>query len=236
MLALGILAVVIPGVPGQNPGSVNGLDVSVYQGTINWTSVKNAGISFVVIRAGHGSTVDTNFATNWAGAKSVGLVRGAYWYVSPSASPSLAADAQSVATTFVNTVKPKTGDLRLSIDFEDTTTGLSKADMQTWMQACVTQIQSMTHQPPLIYCSPSLWTQLMPSTATNMGCPLWIANWDVSSPTIPAPWASTGYAFWQYHVAASGTVPGINAAVDQDRSNGNNVQTYVYPRDPLQRR
>jgi GH25 family lysozyme M1 (1,4-beta-N-acetylmuramidase) len=232
--AIGALALAIPRVPGQAPGSVNGLDVSVYQGTINWTSVKNAGISFVIIRAGHGPTtgVDTNFAANWAGAKSVGLVRGAYWYVSPSASPSLTANAQAVATTFVNTVQPKAGDLRLTLDLEDTSTGLTTTQIQTWMQACVTQIQSMTHLTPIIYCSPGLWPQLMPASATNMGCPLWVAHWTTaSSPTLPSAW--TTYAFWQY--SDNGNVGGLNP-VDQDRSNGNNVQTYVYPRDPLQRR
>jgi GH25 family lysozyme M1 (1,4-beta-N-acetylmuramidase) len=233
-LTLAVLAVAISGSPGQNPANPKGLDVSVYQGAINWTNVKNAGISFVIIRAGHGGTtgVDTNFATNWAGAKSVGLVRGAYWYVVPSASPSLSANAASVATAFVNTVKPRKGDLQLAIDFEDNG-GLSKADTQTWLQACVTQVRTLTHRPPLIYCSPGLWNQYMPSNATSMGCPLWVANWGVSSPTLPTAW--TTYAFWQY--SDTGNVGGLNP-VDQDTCNGNTafMVQYTYPRDPLDRR
>ena len=236
VLALSVLAVAIPGAPAQNPSNPKGIDVSVYQGTINWTSVKNAGISYAIIRAGHGGTtgVDTTFATNWAGAKAAGLVRGAYWYVVPSASPSLSANAVSVATAFVNTVKPQKGDLQLAIDFEDNSNSLSKTDMQTWMQACVNQIKTMTHRPPMIYCSPSFWNSAMPTGASNMGCPLWIAHWFVSSPTVPSSWST--YAFWQYN--DNGSVSGISGNVDSDTFNGGmaTMLTYTYSRDPLDRR
>jgi GH25 family lysozyme M1 (1,4-beta-N-acetylmuramidase) len=243
-LVLGCLAVAIPDVPGQNPANPKGIDVSYWQGAINWTSVKNAGITFAIIRAGHGDSantgltatgVDVNFATNWAGAKAAGVVRGAYWFVVPSASPSLSANAISLATKFVNTVQPKEGDLQLAIDLENNSNSLTKADMQTWMQACVNQIKAMTHRAPMIYCGQSFWGANMPSTATNMGCPLWVANWNVTSPAIPAAWASTGYAFWQY--SSTGNVGGLNP-VDQDTFNGSasQMQTYIYPRDPLSRR
>src|SRR5205085_451741 len=143
---------------------------------------------------------------------------GAYWFVIPSASPSLSAHAVSLATRFVNTVQPKQGDLQLAIDFESNANSLTKTDMQTWMQACVAQINTLTHRTPMIYCSPSFWSANMPSTATNMGCPLWIANWNVTSPTIPTAWQSSGYAFWQY--SSTGNVGGLNP-VDQDTCNGN---------------
>ena len=75
----------------------------------------------------------------------------------------------------------------------------------------------------------------MPSNATNMGCPLWIANWGVQSPTIPAAWAGN-YAFWQY--SSTGTTPGISGNVDQDTVNGDSsfMMQYAYPRDPINRR
>jgi GH25 family lysozyme M1 (1,4-beta-N-acetylmuramidase) len=244
-LALAGLAIVIADVPGQNPANPKGIDVSYWQGAINWTSVKNAGITFAIIRAGHGDSantgltatgVDVNFATNWAGAKAAGIVRGAYWFVVPSASPSLSANAISLATKFVNTVQPKEGDLQLAIDLESNSNSLTKADMQTWMQACVNQIKAMTHRTSMIYCGQSFWGANMPSTATNMGCPLWVANWNVTSPAIPAAWTGTSYAFWQY--SSTGSVSGISGNVDQDTYNGNmtSLLTYTYPRDPLNRR
>ena len=51
------------------PGVNYGIDVSSWQGTIDFKKVKNAGIDFVIIRAGYSGTKDKNFETNYAGAK-----------------------------------------------------------------------------------------------------------------------------------------------------------------------
>jgi GH25 family lysozyme M1 (1,4-beta-N-acetylmuramidase) len=238
--AAAMLAVASPQSSGQNPNNPKGIDVSYYQGSVNWTSVKNSGITFTIIRAGHGDTsgtgltstgVDVNFATNWAGAKAAGVIRGAYWLPVPSASPSLVGHATALATKFVNTVQPQKGDIQLTIDFEVNTNSLTPANMQTWMQACVSQIKTMTNRNPMIYCSQSFWNSNMPTTATNMGCPLWVANWFVTSPKLPNAW--TTYAFWQYN--DNGTCPGISGAVDSDTCNGSLsfLQSYTYPRDPM---
>src|SRR5512138_1505945 len=54
--------------------TTKGIDVSKWQDTINWTSVKNAGIAYAFIRLSDGAnTKDARFAANWSGAKSVGL-------------------------------------------------------------------------------------------------------------------------------------------------------------------
>src|SRR6476646_3093386 len=60
---------------------IQGLDVSHYQGTINWTSVKNAGYSFTFMKATQGNTyVDPTFATNITGATSKGIYVGPYHF------------------------------------------------------------------------------------------------------------------------------------------------------------
>lgn len=59
---------------------MNGIDVSKWQGNVNWERVKAAGIDFVIIRAGYGSAVDPKFADNYADATAAGLHVGAYWY------------------------------------------------------------------------------------------------------------------------------------------------------------
>src|SRR5580692_8436799 len=56
--------------------TVKGVDVSVFQGTVNWTSVKAAGVDFAIARISDGSFLDTQFATNWTGMKAADLVRG----------------------------------------------------------------------------------------------------------------------------------------------------------------
>ena len=61
-----------------------GIDVSIYQGTINWGAVAASGKKFALIRAAHGLTVDTKFSTNWVGAKNAGMLRGAYAWLVPT--------------------------------------------------------------------------------------------------------------------------------------------------------
>lgn len=67
-----------------------------------------------------------------------------------------------------------------------------------------------------------------------MNCGLWVANWGVSSPSLPRAW--TSYAFWQY--ADNGTVPGVVGNCDLDTFNGSmtTLLKFTYPRDPLDRR
>ena len=64
--------------------SVKGIDVSKYQGKIDWNKVKADGVEFVVIRAGYGREIsqkDPYFEQNYEGAKAAGLRVGTYWYI-----------------------------------------------------------------------------------------------------------------------------------------------------------
>ena len=68
--------------------AIQGIDVSHYQGSINWTSVKNSGKTFAFCKATEGTTyTDPTFATNWAAMKNVGLIRGAYHFGHPGSDP-----------------------------------------------------------------------------------------------------------------------------------------------------
>ena len=61
--------------------ATKGIDVSVWQGTIDFNAVRNSGVDFVIIRAGYGtSSKDKYFEENYRNAKSAGLHVGAYWY------------------------------------------------------------------------------------------------------------------------------------------------------------
>lgn len=59
---------------------MQGIDVSKWQGVIDWKKVKASGVDFVIIRAGYGTNVDPRFSVNYAGAEAAGLHVGAYWY------------------------------------------------------------------------------------------------------------------------------------------------------------
>ena len=68
--------------PGMvNTNSVmNGIDVSVWQGRVDYERVKAAGIDFVIMRAGYSTNIDTTFTANYENARAAGLLVGAYWY------------------------------------------------------------------------------------------------------------------------------------------------------------
>jgi lysozyme len=70
------------GLPHPADYPIHGIDVSKYQGNIDWTAVKNSGVKFVWIKATEGGDhADEKFIANWAGAKQVGIPRGAYHFV-----------------------------------------------------------------------------------------------------------------------------------------------------------
>src|SRR5262245_11021642 len=76
--------------PGKS--TLTGVDVSIYEGTVDWAQVKASGRAFAITRVGDGLGGDTTFDPNWAGIKSHGMVRGAYQYFRASKDPKQQAD------------------------------------------------------------------------------------------------------------------------------------------------
>jgi hypothetical protein len=94
--------------------TLRGVDVSSYQGSIDWSSAKSSGIAFGFAKATEGDTLeDSTFAANWAGMKSAGVVRGAYHFFHPSESATAQA---SFVLSKVGTLEA--GDLPIVLDFE----------------------------------------------------------------------------------------------------------------------
>lgn len=193
---------------------VQGVDVSVYQSTVNWTSVKAAGIDFAIARISDGSALDTQFATNWSGMKSAGLVRGAYQYFEPGQDPTTQANIVISAVGMLGS-----GDLPVTADME-TTGGQSAAtivaNLQTWMAA----VKAGTGKQPMIYTASGYWDGSVGGSSAFGADPLWVANWGVSCPGLPTGWS--GWDFWQY--SDTGTVNGISGNVDLDEFNGTLAQ------------
>ena len=187
-----------------------GIDVSHWQGTINWTSVKNSGKTFAFCKATEGTTyTDPTFATNWADMKSVGLTRGAYHFGRPGVDP------VAQANYFCDAVQPTTGDLQPVLDLEQTD-GLTPSQVRSWVVAFVRRVAARTGRPPIIYTGYFFWRDSA-GNGSNLNCPLWLAYWG-TNPTgfVPAAWAY--FSFWQY--SSTGTCPGVSGNVDTDCWNG----------------
>jgi len=108
---------------------IRGIDVSHYQGSVDWSALKaKHHLSFGAAKASEGTSfVDSQFARNWAGMKAAGLSRIAYHYATPSSS-----SARTQAGILVSLADPVPGDA-LCLDLEKS--NLSQSQTNTWMRA-----------------------------------------------------------------------------------------------------
>lgn len=206
-------------VPRTSVGpTIPGIDVSHWQGTINWSRVAASGRRFVFLKATDDTNyIDPTFATNRAAARAAGLLVGAYHFARPDPSPG---DARAEARFFVRVADPKPGGLLPVLDIE-TSKGLDQAGVTRWARTWATEVESLTGVDPMVYTSPYGWMTRTGDTRVlaRDGSPLWVAHWGVSSPLVPAAdWDGRGWVVWQ--TTSSGQVPGIAGRVDLDRLAG----------------
>ena len=191
---------------------VKGVDVSHYDGTIDWAAVHGAGIAFAFMKATESTGfADPQFAANWNGAGANGVIRGAYHFFRASA------DATAQADYFVQQAGvPAAGDLPLTIDLE-TLDGVAAATVASDALTFLARVETKSGRKPIVYTSASFLSSIG-SPAGFGAYTLWVANWQVSCPKLPSPpWSD--WTFWQD--SATATVNGIPAtAVDSDQFNG----------------
>jgi lysozyme len=191
-----------------------GVDVSSYQGTVDWARVAASGRTFGIAKATEGLSLrDSTFAANWAGMKRAGLVRAAYHFFHPSEDGATQADAFLAET---GSFGP--GDLPPMLDWE-VTDGVSNAANMQQAQRFIDRIRARTGLTTIIYTYPDYWIQLG-SPSAFASSPLWMASYIQPCPDIPAAWSS--WAFWQD--SGSALVPGISGQTDTDRFNGTLAQ------------
>src|SRR5689334_14844188 len=197
--------------PGAS--TLDGIDISHYDGVIDWAKVKASGQAFAFAKATEATGyVDPTFATNWAGMKQNGVVRSAYHFFRANLDPIVQADH------FLKTMGPlEPGDLPPTLDLEtpDGETGATITDTAIqWLD----HVAQKTGTKPILYTSPSFVTGTLGSPpGLEQHALLWIANWGAVCPTVPAPFTSWG--FWQ--TSDQGAVPGVSGPLDVNVFNGN---------------
>ncbi len=205
----------------EDYGAVNGIDTSRWQHTNNapldWGAVRNAGMSFAIMKATEGSsTTDPWFARDYAAAGAAGLYRGAYTFARPSLPVSSAAtDADyfvRVAGRFDSPV-----DLPPVLDMEDAG-GLTAAQLADWIDVWVTEVQRLTGRDPTIYTGYYFWQDHVGSTTRFSSLPLWYARYNTATQPGPLFGGWAGWTMWQW--SSTGSVAGIDGAVDQDKFGG----------------
>jgi GH25 family lysozyme M1 (1,4-beta-N-acetylmuramidase) len=201
--------------------TIDGIDVSHWNSTIDWGRVAAGGVEFAYIKASQGTSyVDDKFAQNWSGARGAGIARGAYHFFCPKMDGTAQAD-QLLAV--MGTLGD--GDLPPALDVETCSTAVcgSACDwvdvdchtIVTNIHLWVDRIAAVTGRTPVIYTGWGVWEGPVCSSDELAGVDLWVANWGVSCPLLPDAWSD--WKFWQTNV---GTMDGVPGEVDLDVFNG----------------
>ena len=202
---------------------VTGIDVSAFQGTVDWPTVVTTGISFTYIRASEQANIpDSFFSANYRAAKANGLYAGAYHRARPNVSGGRDQAAyllgQAQYASDGRTLPPM-----LDIEWPRSNwTGvnacynMTPAQLVAWMRDFVDEVKIRTGRLATIYTNPNWWGPCTSNDATFGAYPLFNSGYLPSPPPLPAGW--TTWTFWQY--TNSLTVPGISGNVDGDVFNG----------------
>ena len=102
---------------------IAGIDISKWQGDLNFTKVREEGFDFTIIRAGSGTVPDPMFVKNYTRAKNAGMNIGAYWYTYAQNTDQAEAEAELCNKI----IKGKKFELPIYFDIEDTTAGFREA-------------------------------------------------------------------------------------------------------------
>lgn len=185
---------------------MKGIDVSKWQGAIDWNKVKDAGIQYAIIRAGYGKTAaqkDKFFEQNYRGAKAAGLHVGAYWYSYANSFR----EAEQEAAAFREVIKGKQFDLPVYLDLEE------KSQIEAGRDFCDGLIRTFCNAMEKAGYFAGFYTSAsnigpVISTAMISRYTFWCAQWN----------KTCDYAgkcgVWQH--SSNGFVPGINGRVDLD--------------------
>lgn len=166
----------------SNPTLYEGIDVSGWQGNINYAQVRNSGIEIVYMKASEGSNfVDPYFNQNYTNAKANGLKVGFYHYLTARS----VEEAVEEARFFVATISGKIPDCRLAMDFESFG-NLSIEDINRIGIAFVKTVENLSKKEVVIYSDTSNASSVFGGELTNY--PLWVAQYEVGEPTPNGNW------------------------------------------------
>lgn len=182
-----------------------GVDVSVWQGDIDFSKVKEAGKDIVYIRAGYGIAEDEKFRENAERAKEAELKTGFYFYVTALN----VTEAQKQAKYFADLIKEYDYDCIPAVDFEQFS-GLTKRQANDIAIAFIETLEQYTNTTPMFYSNSYRTASLWEDTLTRY--PLWVANYGREE--IPKTGIWQTWAGWQH--SNKGEVLGITGKVDLD--------------------
>ncbi len=197
--------------PGRAPSAypVHGVDVSRYQGDIDWAAARDAGVRFAFLKATEGGDIlDPAFKDNWRAARRAGVPVGAYhfWYH--------CRPGREQARWFIRHVPKAAGSLPPVLDIEWTPTSPTcaarrpSAEIRREASAFLRVVEAHYGRPAIIYTGPDIWEE-----AELWRIPGQHEFWLRSVKAHPSDrYGENRWTFWQY--TGTGLVPGITGTAD----------------------
>ncbi len=190
---------------------IHGIDVSKYQGDVDWNRVADSGVKFAWIKATEGGDhVDAKFQANWAQAKAVGIPRGAYHFVYWCRSPI------EEVRWFEQNVPPDADALPpvldVELDSESKTCHKRLEQQQTIadMKLMLNEMERYFGKKPIIYTSVDFYQSIL-SDGAFADYAMWVRSTKYH-PSVK--YGSRSWLIWQYQ--ADGHIPGIRGEVDRN--------------------
>lgn len=191
----------------QEKRSLQGIDVSHWQGRINFERVRDDGIRIVYIKATQGTDyVDPDFERNYRDADKAGLAIGFYHFVTARNEN----EAREEARFFASRIRNKKQHARAAMDFE-VFGDLSIAEVRAISEEFLVTLEEELHHIPALYSDASNASDRFADDRFRR-YPLWIADYGVSRPDMENPWRR--WSGWQY--TDRGRVRGITGTTDRD--------------------
>ncbi|MGO4670511.1 glycoside hydrolase family 25 protein [Bosea sp. 2RAB26] len=207
-----------PGVASALNYAVQGIDISRWQGEIDWAAVKGAGTRFVYMKATEGGDhIDPSFLRNWEGARRAGVPRGAYHFVF------WCRPAHEQAVWFKQHIPNDPGALPPVLDVEwngHSKTCPQKIDRSLALekiQLMLTELEQLTGKKPIIYTDITFHKDVLEGQFNEY--PYWIRSTAAKPET---RYENRPWAFWQF--TTTGRVPGIRGDVDRNAFFGDEEQ------------
>ncbi len=202
---------------------IHGVDVSKYQGDIDWEMARAGGTKFAYIKATEGADhVDSKFQQNWEGAKAAGVARGAYHFVFWCRTP-----AQEMAN-FKRVVPVERDALPPVLDVEATPTSqsckrhLERGAALREMRAMLQEMERHYGKKPVIYSTVDFYEAILSNNELSE-YPIWVRS-TKHSPHVR--YGDRKWSFWQYQ--SDGKVPGIRGNVDRNAFAGSPQQFLAF--------
>jgi len=205
--------------------SLLGIDVSHFNGEINWADVRKKGIHFAYAKATQGNDFsDPEFKKNWAGMKAEGIARGSYHFYVANIDP------EEQAKFFISEVDSITmKDMPPMLDLEGSGIGgLSKRKYMSNVLKWLDEVEKAFGRRPIIYTDNPFANEHLtdPQFAKYH---LWIAEYGPVA-HIPKTWKENGWIIWQH--TASEKMAGVNGVTDGDMLVGDATVLFEAMREP----